>query len=268
MDMSACRFPATSPRRWSVKSCTGLPAPCATASASSPKSIKPDAYGFGAATAGLLEDEGFLVDTSLIPRTRYTESGGPDFAAFDYGPFWFGARRRLLELPVTRALTGMLAGALPGLYGLAERKPLRSLRAPGLLARARLLERITLSPEGSDLAAMQRLTRALLRRGERVFTLSYHSPSLEPGNTPYVRDRRDLAIFLDRLSGYLSFFRDEIGGVFLTVKQLHAQLQSGALANDHSRAQPRAPRDGRGGEPLPGCREYVSADARRVGDRL
>ena len=196
-----------------------------------PTVYKAGRYGFGPSTAGLLEDEGFLVDTSLIPRTRYIEAGGPDFSSFDYGPFWFGARRRLLELPVTRAFTGLLAGAMPGIYGIAERRPLRAMRAPGLLARAGLLERITLSPEGSDLAAMLRLTRALLKRGERIFTLSYHSPSLEPGNTPYVRSRRDLAVFLDRISGFLSFFRDELGGVFLTVKELHDQLVSGTLTD-------------------------------------
>ena len=39
---------------------------------------------------------------------------------------------------------------------------------------------------------MRRLTRTLLNRGERIFTLSYHSPSLQPGNTPYVRNDRDL----------------------------------------------------------------------------
>ena len=195
-----------------------------------PTVYKAGRYGLGPSTAGLLEDEGFLVDTSLIPRTRYTDSGGPDFSAFDYGPFWFGSRRRLLELPVTRALTGLIAGGMPSLYGMAERKPLRSLRAAGLLARAGLLERITLSPEGSDLAAMLRLTRTLLKRGERIFTLSYHSPSLEPGNTPYVRTHRDLAEFLDRLSGFLSFFRDELGGAVLTVRELHDQLRAGSLA--------------------------------------
>ena len=194
-----------------------------------PTAYKAGRYGFGPSTAALLEDEGFLVDTSLIPRTHYTPVGGPDFSAFDYGPFWFGARRRLLELPVTRALTGLMANAMPSVYGMAERTPFRSLKAAGLLARAGLLERITLSPEGSDLAAMLRLTRTLLRRGERIFTLSYHSPSLQPGNTPYVRTHRDLAVFLDRISGFLSFFRDELGGVFLTVKELHDQLRSGSL---------------------------------------
>ncbi len=194
-----------------------------------PTVYKAGRYGLGPDTAALLEDEGFLVDTSLMPRTRYTDSGGPDFSAYDYGPFWFGARRRLLELPVTRALTGLMADSMPSLYGIAERKPLRTLRAAGLLARARLLERITLSPEGSDLPAMLRLTRRLLKRGERIFTLSYHSPSLEPGNTPYVRTPRDLAIFLDRIAGFLSYFRDELGGVFLTVKELHDQLRAGSL---------------------------------------
>ncbi len=197
-----------------------------------PTVYKAGRYGLGSSTAGLLEDEGFLVDTSLIPRTRYTEAGGPDFSTFDYGPFWFGARRRLLELPVTRALTGLMASGMPSVYGMAERKPFRFLRPAGLLARAGLLERITLSPEGSDLAAMLRLTRTLLKRGERIFTLSYHSPSLEPGNTPYVSTYRDLAVFLDRISGFLSFFRDELGGMFLTVKELHDQLRVGALVDN------------------------------------
>jgi phosphatidyl-myo-inositol dimannoside synthase len=205
-----------------------------------PTVYKAGRYGLGPSTAALLEDEGFLVDTSLIPRTRYTEAGGPDFSAFDYGPFWFGARRRLLELPVTRSLTGLLADSMSSIYGMAERKPFRTLRAAGLLARAGLLERITLSPEGSDLAAMLRLTRTLRRRGERIFTLSYHSPSLEPGNTPYVRTHRDLAVFLDRISGFLSFFRDELDGVFLTVKQLDDQLRAGSLAIDGARPGPPA----------------------------
>ncbi len=189
-----------------------------------PTAYKAGRYGLGPGTAALLEDEGFLVDTSLIPRTSYADVGGPDFSDFDYGPFWFGARRRLLELPVTRALTGLLSQRLPSLYAMTERLPIRFARAGGLLARGRLLERITLSPEGSDLPAMCRLCRTLLERGHRIVTLSYHSPSLQPGNTPYVRDQRDLALFLDRLSGFLSFFQGVLGGEILTLRALHDRL--------------------------------------------
>ncbi len=189
-----------------------------------PTAYKAGRYGLGPNTAALLEDEGFLVDTSLIPRTSYAELGGPDFSDFDYRPFWFGNRRRLLELPVTRALTGLLSRHVPSFYAITERGFAAALRVRGLLARGRLLERITLSPEGSDLAAMCRLCRTMLERGERILTLSYHSPSLQPGNTPYVRDQRDLAVFLDRLSGFLSFFRDVLGGEILTLRSLHDRL--------------------------------------------
>ncbi len=195
-----------------------------TAFALRPTAYKAGRYGFGPNTAALLEETGFEVDTSLIPRTSYADSGGPEFSGYDYNPFWFGQHRRLLELPVTRALTGALSQRWPWLHQRAERRPWRSLHAGGLLARARLIERIMLSPESSDLAAMCRLTRVLLARGTSVLTLSYHSPSLEPGHTPYVRNERDLAIFLDHLSGFLRFFRDEIGGEFLTVRELRQRL--------------------------------------------
>jgi hypothetical protein len=48
--------------------------------------------------------------------------------------------------------------------------------------------------------------------GHRVFVLTYHSPSLEPGHTPYVRTEDDLARFLAWLDGFYSFFREELGG--------------------------------------------------------
>lgn len=193
-----------------------------------PTVYKAGRYGFGPNTSDLLEEEGYLVDTSLMPRSRYSHFGGPDFTGYDYGLFWFGRRRRLLELPVTRSLIGLAASA-PWAYEQAQWPALSALRLPALLARSRLLERVTLSPEGSDLPALRRLTRALLARGERIFTFSYHSPSLAPGNTPYVRNERDLAVFLDRISGFLSFFCDELGGVTLTARELHDQLQAGAL---------------------------------------
>ena len=58
----------------------------------------------------------------------------------------------------------------------------------------------------------RRLTRALLREGHRVFSFTYHSPSLAPGNTPYVRTQADLSAFLQRIDQYLDFFTGEIGG--------------------------------------------------------
>ncbi|MCH7891987.1 MAG: hypothetical protein IH921_10850 [Gemmatimonadetes bacterium] len=86
------------------------------------------------------------------------------------------------------------------------------IKVPAVLSRLGLLERIPLTPEGTSLAEAKRLPRALPARGHRVFTITYHSPSLEPGHPPYVRSREDLDAFLAWLDEYLGFFHEELGG--------------------------------------------------------
>ena len=103
----------------------------------------------------------------------------------------------------------------------------RSVLLPAVLARLHLLEYIRLTPEGDAFGAHRRLTKALLARGQRAFSFSYHSPSLVPGNTPYVRTERDLAEFLDRLRCYFDYFFGVLGGVAMTPMQLHEKLAIG-----------------------------------------
>jgi hypothetical protein len=58
-----------------------------------------------------------------------------------------------------------------------------------------LLSRIPLTPEGVDIRdALAGIDQALAD-GVRLLTFSFHSPTLEPGHTPYVRDARDRALF-------------------------------------------------------------------------
>jgi hypothetical protein len=72
-----------------------------------------------------------------------------------------------------------------------------------VLSRLRCAERVTLSPEGNDVAAMRRFLRHRLARGQTVFSLSFHSSSLAPGRNPYVRSKAELHVFYDRLSASL-----------------------------------------------------------------
>ena len=87
-----------------------------------------------------------------------------------------------------------------------------------------------INPSEGAFEEQRRLTRALLRKGHRVFSFAYHSPSLAPGNTPYVRTEADLRGFLGRIEQYLEFFTGEVGGRAATpfeVKAL-AELCNGA----------------------------------------
>ncbi|MBF0311383.1 MAG: polysaccharide deacetylase family protein [Magnetococcales bacterium] len=184
-------------------------------------------YGFGPHTAQLLETEGFECDLSPAPPFDFRADGGPNYLSEGNEPCWFGHRRRLLRLPTTGGFCGFWRGSGSRLYPLISQGWRKALHLPGVMARLGLLERMRLSPEGHTLEEMRRLTRTLLGDGLRVFTLSYHSPTLKPGCTPYVRDERELERFLATLEGYLAFFLGELGGVSLTPLELRDRLVGG-----------------------------------------
>ena len=168
-------------------------------------------YGFGANTAFLLEKHGFAVDTSVAPRTDFRAEGGPDYRGFEYGPFWFGRRRDLLELPLCRSVVGWGGGAGTAAYRALSARWTARLPMRALLTRSHCAERITLSPEGNDVSAMRRLASGLQARGQFLLALSFHSSSLAIGGNPYVRSRADLHTFYDRLSGILHHLSTRTG---------------------------------------------------------
>ena len=168
-------------------------------------------YGAGPNTAEILTGLGYRVDSSVAAYGDFRDDGGPDYSLHSPQPYWLDERRSLLEIPVSCGLVGKLRG-LPQLLRLARAPLPNKLRAPGILARLGLIERIRLSPEGIDLEDQIRLTESLVQDGQQVFVYSYHSPSLEPGHTPYVRNEADLEDFLQRMEGYFSYFMRKLGG--------------------------------------------------------
>jgi hypothetical protein len=64
----------------------------------------------------------------------------------------------------------------------------------------------------------------LYRAGLRVFSFAFHSPSVEPGHTPYVRSQRELDSFLDRCRSFFDFFLGDLGGIPTTPLEVKARL--------------------------------------------
>jgi hypothetical protein len=190
-----------------------------------PTVFKAGRYGFGETTADALEALGFDIDVSINPRMDFSAEGGPDFGRFDTKPFFFGRSRRLLEVPCSTDYVGV-AGALGHpLHTFADRSAMRRVRAVGILSRLGIVNKVMLSPEGNTLAEMTALTRSLMRRGVRTFSLTLHSPSVMPGCTPYVRSDTQLREFLDRIDEYCAFFLGEAGGVASTPMEFFTQLR-------------------------------------------
>lgn len=185
-------------------------------------------YGIGAATPSLVAALGYEIDLSICARFDGRVDGGPDHTGYSAEPFWFADQPGLLELPSTAAYCGLLAPLGNPLHGFVAAPFPEQARIKAAFSRLRLLERIRLSPEGYTLAELKRLTGRLLADGLRVFSFSFHSPSLRPGCTPYVRDRVELEAFLGRCRRYFEFFRDEAGGRFSTPFEVRAALRDGA----------------------------------------
>lgn len=139
-------------------------------------------YGLGPQTASLLKSAGIRIDTSVRSLFDYQPKGGPDYSQHPIAPYWADAERALLELPVTTVHAGMLRPFGVGLQRLAAKVP----RALGALSRLGLLERIALTPEGVSAEEALRGIDIAASSGLPLLVLSFHSPSLAPGHTPYV----------------------------------------------------------------------------------
>ena len=196
-----------------------------------PRIYKAGRYGFGPSTVRVLEQLDYAIDVSVNPYMDYSDQRGPNFERFDPRPFCFGSNEALLEVPCTLGFAGFLRRYGRPLHRLVDTKTWRTVRLPGILSRSGALNKIMLSPETSTLAEMQAVTQALIADGVRTFSLTLHSPSVEPGHTAYVRTAADLRAFLDRIAAYCEFFFGKIAGVPATLdefRQLH--VAGGAAA--------------------------------------
>ena len=141
-------------------------------------------YGLGPHTAELLKKAGIRIDTSVRALFDYSAEGGADYTRHPLAPYWVDSEHTLLELPVTSVHDGFLRSVGRKLQRLGERIP----HATGALARLGLLERIALTPEGVSIEEALRGIDIALDAGLPVLVLSFHSPTLAPGHTPYARN--------------------------------------------------------------------------------
>ena len=150
-------------------------------------------YGVGPNTAFILREAGITIDTSVRAGFDYTGIGGQNFAHLGPKPWWVSepGQLPLIELPLTTVFCGALRRHAARIYPMLGKIP----RGPGLFARSHLLDRIPLTPEGVSIAEAIRAIDQALADGLPVLVLSFHSPSLSAGCTPYVRDQADLEAF-------------------------------------------------------------------------
>lgn len=155
-----------------------------------PDSYRAGRYGAGPETPSILADLGITIDSSVRSRFNYLPHGGPDYSRYPVKPYWL-IEDALLELPLTTVFSGSLRKAGDEIFS----RWFESDTARSILARSNMLERIALTPEGIPVDKALQAIDLALDEGIPVITLSFHSPSVTPGHTPYVRNAADLENF-------------------------------------------------------------------------
>jgi len=164
-----------------------------------PRAYRAGRYGIGPNSFALLARLGYRIDSSVRPGYDYSADGGPDFSMADAGAY---RAEGIVALPLTTVFTGGARRGGAQLYRALGRIP----KGRGLFARAHLLSRIALTPEDMPIADALEAVAVADGEGLRLLNLSFHSPSLVPGHTPYVRDAADLKRFHDWWTAMLDEF--------------------------------------------------------------
>jgi hypothetical protein len=198
-----------------------------------PTSFRTGRWGFGPTVSAGLASLGYVVDASVTPFIDWRSEGGPDYSDARRHPYRFDPARpftpdphgSMVEIPTTVGFLGRWQEARSAVRRLAERDSLRGLRLIPVLEKAGLVRRRWLSPEQSSLQDILKLAEACLGAGVPVLDLSFHSCTLLPGATPFVRDENDLRRFLDTIEEFLRFTR-ESGAVFRNLSEVGASIRA------------------------------------------
>jgi len=153
-----------------------------------PKIYRAGRYGTGGNTIGILEEAGISIDSSVRSKFDYSGNGGPNYVRHPINPYWLNSEQSLLEMPLTTVYWGLLRRQGDYIFPRLSSRP--AVRAA--LARSNMLERIALTPEGITVEEAIRAIDMACDDDLQLLTFSFHSPSLQPGHTPYVRDKADL----------------------------------------------------------------------------
>lgn len=180
-----------------------------------PKIFRSGRYGFGPNTARILKDLGYEIDLSQFANRDFSEDGGPDFSKLSLTPHFLDDERSVFTIPATSGCLGPLRRWGPAILKFCATPFARFLHIRGILARLGLFGATWLSPEGVSLRSAKALTRALSDDGHQVYLMSFHSPSLVPGNTSYVQSEADKENLRRWIESYIQFFQS-LGGKAVT----------------------------------------------------
>ena len=179
---------------------------------SRPTAFRAGRYGIGPDTMAALVSCGYRVDSSVSPFVSLEPvDDGPSFVGAPVVPYRVapGSDVRqhsptgaLVEIPLSHGFSRAPFSVFGPLQRSLEAAPLRWLRMPGIAGRLGLVRRLSLSPEIHSAADMLTLSARLLESGARHLHISWHTPSLKPGLSPFTASAADVERLYTSIDAY------------------------------------------------------------------
>ena len=194
-------------------------------SETAPVSYRAGRNGFAGWQVGILEELGYLVDSSVDPFFNEKRKGGPSFAGAPLVPYFLSrhdprvaGESRLLEIPITSALDRKWPRWLEKAYADVTRA-YQFRRALRLL---KITRPIWLRPSYSKTEDMLLLARRVLDGEAPTANIIFHSSELLAGGSPYNQTEEQVEMFYRELEALLSFL-SENGAVGSTFREFRDQ---------------------------------------------
>jgi len=180
-----------------------------------PISFRAGRWGYDRQVAINLFRLGYKVDTSICSYKDWSAYHGPDFSKIPPRHYRFSVNNvfredpqgELLEVPATVGFRQHNFELANRIFNIISRRPFSKMKVLGLVDKLKLLNKIWLSPEVSESTEMIRLTKQLGKKRYEIINLFFHSPSLKPGISPFVKTDRDQKEFFGKIREYLSFIK-------------------------------------------------------------
>lgn len=205
-----------------------------------PRSFRAGRYGIGPTGAVILAQCGYSVDSSVTPFLdwrRYDD--GPDFREAPISAYYPSLSDiavpapagPIVELPLSVGYTRRPFELWSRWHKRLEGSRVGMLSLGSLAYRTRFVRKVQLSFETDTVNDMLLLTRQLVLGGARFIHLSWHSPTMVAGLSPFAprptdrdRFRANIDEYFDRLSSLLAFS-------FVTVTEAAERLAASPFTN-------------------------------------
>jgi len=175
-----------------------------------PRSFRAGRFGIGRHSLGLLQELGYVVDSSVTPHKDWAKAGAPEasFLTAPSQPYWpvpdkpacvSGQTGKLLEVPVT--IRPSVFAGVPGIGRWMEPRWLRPTRTSA----NRLIK-----------IAQDEIAHASPTNRPIILNCMFHNVEIVPGASPYAKDEAEAKTILQRLAGLLAWAKREgVGSIGL-----------------------------------------------------